>query len=162
MGKGSLSCELIARLGCGFISLADRDSKAGRRIASQIRAIPHQLQPSSSLANRLEFFRNTGCDSMRSHIPCLFVQYALEGRRSLGRGFDSAITRCPGRLPRTWAQFKADHALMADESSSDQVRNQSLRLLYSHISLAAPHGGQRKLPEVGGLFGNLTRSTPLR
>lgn len=43
------------------------------------------------------------------------MQPALEGRRSLSRGFDSAITRCPGRLPRAWAQFKADYALMADE-----------------------------------------------
>lgn len=30
--------------------------------------------------------------------------------------------------------------------------NQSLRLVYSHISLAAPYGGQRKLPEVGRPF----------
>lgn len=70
MGKRSLSCELIARLGGGYISLADHDSKAGRKIESQVQATAHQLKPSSTLANRLKSFRNTGCDSMRSHIPC--------------------------------------------------------------------------------------------
>jgi hypothetical protein len=69
MGKGSLLCELIARLSGGYISLANHDSKAGRKFESQVQATPYQFKPSSTLANRLESFRNTGCDSMCSHTP---------------------------------------------------------------------------------------------
>jgi hypothetical protein len=71
MGKGSLLCELIARLSGGYIFLADHDSKVGRKFESQVQATPHQFKPSSTLANRLESFQSTGCDSMRSRTPYL-------------------------------------------------------------------------------------------
>lgn len=70
MRRGSLSCELTARLGGGYVYLADHDTKVGQRIESQVQATlinsnRRQLSPSD--------------------LNLSDVQSALEGRRSLSR-----------------------------------------------------------------------------
>lgn len=57
-------------LGGGCVLVADHDFKAGQERESSARQYPDLFKPSSTLAERLESFRNAACDSRHSHIPC--------------------------------------------------------------------------------------------